>query len=46
MKEIENPSATRVQNERLAEVMSIYLKLNLINSHKMHPIPIFRYKKR
>jgi NAD+ synthase len=46
MKEIENPSAARVQNERLAEVMRIYLKLNLMNSHKMHPIPIFRYKKR
>ena len=46
MNEIENPSTERELNERLAEVMKIYLKLNLMNSHKMHPIPIFRHTKR
>ena len=46
MNEIENPSAEKELNERLAEVMKIYLKLNLMNSHKMHPIPIFRHTKR
>ena len=46
MKEIENPSAEKELNERLAEVMKIYLKLNLMNSHKMHPIPIFRHMER
>ena len=46
MNEIENPSTEKELNERLAEVMKIYLKLNLMNSHKMHPIPIFRHSKR
>ena len=46
MNEIENPSAEKELNERLAEVMKIYLKLNLMNSHKMHPIPIFRHMER
>ncbi len=46
MNEIEKPSAEKELNERLAEVMKIYLKLNLMNSHKMHPIPIFRHMKR
>jgi len=46
MNEIEKPSAEKELNERLAEVMKIYLKLNLMNSHKMHPIPIFRHTKR
>ena len=46
MNEIENPSAEKELNERLAEVMKIYLNLNLMNSHKMHPIPIFRHTKR
>ena len=46
MNEIENPSAEKELNERLAEVMKIYLKFNLLNSHKMHPIPIFRHIKR
>ena len=46
MNEIENPSAEKELNERLAEVMKIYLKFNLLNSHKMHPIPIFRQIKR
>jgi NAD+ synthase len=46
MNEIEKPSAEKELNERLAEVMKIYLKLNLMNSHKMHPIPIFRHSKR
>ena len=46
MNEIENPSTEEEFNERLAEVMKIYLKLNLMNSHKMHPIPIFRHTKR
>jgi len=42
MNEIENPSVEIELNERLAQVMKIYLKLNLMNSHKMHPIPIFK----
>jgi NAD+ synthase len=42
MNEIENPSVEIELNERLAQVMKIYLKLNLVNSHKMHPIPIFK----
>ena len=46
MNEIEKPSAEKELNERLAEVMKIYLKFNLLNSHKMHPIPIFRHMKR
>ena len=46
MNEIENPSAEKELNERLAEVMKIYLKFNLLNSHLMHPIPIFRHIKR
>ena len=46
MKEIENPSFEKESNERLSEVMKIYMKLNLINSHKMHPIPVFKYSKR
>ena len=45
MNEIENPSAEKELNERLAEVMKIYLKLNSMNSHKMNPIPIFKYNK-
>jgi len=40
--EIENPSVEIELNERLAQVMKIYLKLNLMNSHKMHPVPIFK----
>ena len=46
MNEIDNPSAEKELNERLAEVMRIYLKLNSMNSHKMNPIPIFKYNKR
>ena len=46
MNEIDNPSAEKERNERLAEVMRIYLKLNSMNSHKMNPIPIFKYNKR
>jgi len=46
MNEIENPSVEIELNERLAQVMKIYLKLNLMNSHKMHPIPIFKNTKR
>ena len=46
MNEIEKPSAEKELNERLAEVMRIYLKLNSMNSHKMNPIPIFKYNKR
>ena len=46
MNEIDNPSAEKELNERLAEVMKIYLKLNSMNSHKMNPIPIFKYNKR
>ena len=45
MNEIDNPSAEKELNERLAEVMRIYLKLNSMNSHKMNPIPIFKYNK-
>jgi NAD+ synthase len=46
MNEIDNPSDEKELNERLAEVMKIYLKLNSMNSHKMNPIPIFKYNKR
>lgn len=46
MNEIDNPSAEKELNERLAEVMRIYLKLNSMNSHKMNPIPIFKYNNR
>jgi NAD+ synthase len=45
MNEIDNPSDEKELNERLAEVMKIYLKLNTMNSHKMNPIPIFKYNK-
>ena len=45
MNEIDNPSDEKELNERLAEVMKIYLKLNSMNSHKMNPIPIFKYNK-
>lgn len=45
MNEIDNPSNEKELNERLAEVMKIYLKLNSMNSHKMNPIPIFKYNK-
>tara|TARA_B100000900_G_scaffold410169_1_gene427458 strand:- start:15403 stop:16179 length:777 start_codon:yes stop_codon:yes gene_type:complete len=45
MKEIENPSKEKILNERLAEVMRIYLKFNQINSHKMNPIPIFKFNR-
>ena len=45
MNEIDNPSDEKELNERLAEVMRIYLKLNSMNSHKMNPIPIFKYNK-
>ena len=45
MNEIENPSSVREQNERLADVMRIYLKFNRMNSHKMNPIPIFKFNR-
>ncbi len=45
MNEIDNPSDEKELNERLTEVMKIYLKLNSMNSHKMNPIPIFKYNK-
>ena len=45
MNEIENPSLEKELNERLAEVMRIYLKFNRMNSHKMRPIPIFKFNR-
>ena len=45
MNEIENPLPEKMQNERLAEVMRIYLKFNRMNSHKMKPIPIFKFNR-
>jgi NAD+ synthase len=45
MNEIENPSLEKELNERLAEVMRIYLNFNHMNSHKMNPIPIFKFKR-
>ena len=45
MKEISKPSNSKL-TKRQSEVMEIYLKLNLMNSHKMHPIPIFKNTKR
>lgn len=45
MNEIENPSLEKELNERLAEVMRIYLKFNHMNSHKMKPIPIFKFNR-
>ena len=45
MNEIENPSLEKELNERLAEVMRIYLKFNNMNSHKMIPIPIFKFNR-
>jgi len=45
MNEIENPSLEKELNERLAEVMRIYLKFNRMNSHKMQPIPIFKFNR-
>tara|TARA_B100001778_G_scaffold254461_1_gene214512 strand:+ start:11 stop:817 length:807 start_codon:yes stop_codon:yes gene_type:complete len=45
MNEIENPSLTHEQDERLADVMRIYLKFNRMNSHKMNPIPIFKFNR-
>ena len=45
MNEIENPSLEKELNERLAEVMRIYLKFNRMNSHKMKPIPIFKFNR-
>jgi len=45
MNEIENPLSEKMQNERLAEVMRIYLKFNRMNSHKMKPIPIFKFNR-
>jgi NAD+ synthase len=45
MNEIENPSLEKELNERLAEVMRIYLKFNQMNSHKMKPIPIFKFNR-
>ena len=45
MNEIEKPSSVREQNERLADVMRIYLKFNRMNSHKMNPIPIFKFNR-
>tara|TARA_Y100000746_G_scaffold31381_1_gene23676 strand:- start:14995 stop:15792 length:798 start_codon:yes stop_codon:yes gene_type:complete len=45
MNEIENPLPEKMQNERLAEVMRIYLKFNRTNSHKMKPIPIFKFNR-
>ena len=45
MNEIENPSLEKELNERLAEVMRIYLKFNNMNSHKMRPIPIFKFNR-
>ena len=45
MNEIENPSLEKELNERLAEVMRIYLYFNHMNSHKMNPIPIFKFKR-
>ncbi|MAD56227.1 MAG: NAD(+) synthase [Euryarchaeota archaeon] len=45
MNEIENPLPEKMQNERLAEVMKIYLKFNQMNSHKMKPIPIFKFNR-
>ena len=45
MNEIENPSLEKELNERLAEVMKIYLKFNHMNSHKMKPIPIFKFNR-
>lgn len=45
MNEIENPSLEKELNERLADVMRIYLKFNHMNSHKMKPIPIFKFNR-
>jgi NAD+ synthase len=45
MNEIDNPSLEKELNERLAEVMRIYLKFNRMNSHKMRPIPIFKFNR-
>ena len=45
MNEIENPSLEKELNERLAEVMRIYLNFNHMNSHKMNPIPIFKFQR-
>ncbi|MBT3357298.1 MAG: NAD(+) synthase [Euryarchaeota archaeon] len=45
MEEISKPSNAKLTN-RQSEVMEIYLKLNIMNSHKMHPIPIFKNTKR
>ena len=45
MNEIENPSLEKELNERLAEVMRIYLNFNHMNSHKMKPIPIFKFNR-
>ena len=45
MNEIENPSSEKELNERQAEVMRIYLHFNQMNSHKMNPIPIFKFNR-
>lgn len=41
MKELESPSGSR-PTEREQEVMSLYLRLNDSNSHKMNTIPIYK----